>query len=190
MSQRTAQLRGEQGAAACQGDHRCSRGSANSSRRYPLHGQLGKCTAVSIAWNADTLRISTVFNSELKHTKAHLKHQLNRIVVDADFTDLYGFFPAEKSSMFIHFPCTGWYEAVRCCEHMQQYSAIMCNKIIDDMIMFITVTGSQAHMQLNGYKTVTCSLQDCDCTNGKQCMGSTAAHSCSGRCSFTASCSP
>ena len=43
--------------------------------------------------------------------------------------------------------------------------------------MFITVTGSQAHMQLNGYKTVTCSLQDCDCTNGKQCMGSTAAHS-------------
>ena len=39
----------------------------------PLHGQLGKCTAVSIAWNADTLRISTVFNSELKHTKAPIE---------------------------------------------------------------------------------------------------------------------
>ena len=50
----TSQLHGgEQDAAACHGP---SRGSTNSSRPYPLYGGLGKCAAVSIAWNADTLQ--------------------------------------------------------------------------------------------------------------------------------------
>ena len=115
MSQRTACTAhhgGEQGAAACQGDHRRSRGSANSSRRYPLHGQLGKRTAVSIAWNADTLWFLTV-----------LKHQLNRIVVDARTE-----FHVHPFSWYGMVWGCGWlWDAVGCCVHMQQYSAIMCN---------------------------------------------------------------